>query len=86
MSLLVPVFVPGEHPNVSPRSGFRSRGTSAQTTLLETTLLSTLSLRFLARFPLASLRETEREREREREGGERARASEPRWCSYICTC
>ena len=32
--ILVPVFVPGEHPNV-PRSGFRSGGTSAKTTLLE---------------------------------------------------
>ena len=51
---LVPIFVPGEHANVSssrfsfrgnmrmyPRSGFRSGGTPAKTTLLETTLLST---------------------------------------------
>ena len=51
---LVPVFVPGEHANVPsfrfsfwgnirmyPRSGFRSGGTSAKTTLLETTLLGT---------------------------------------------
>ena len=37
---LVPVFVPGEHPNV-PRSGLRSRGTSAKTTLLENHPLST---------------------------------------------
>ena len=51
-STLVPVFVPGEHANIPsfrfsvrgnmrtyPRSGFRSGGTSAKTTLLETTLL-----------------------------------------------
>ena len=37
---LVPVCIPGEHPNV-PSLRFLFRGTSAKTTLLETTLLST---------------------------------------------
>ena len=56
---LVPVFRCGEHPNVPsfrifvagnirmyPRSGFRSGGTSAKTTLLETTLLGSSDRQF----------------------------------------
>ena len=41
---LVPVFVPGEHPNV-PSFRFRSGGTSAKPTLLETTLLGSSDYR-----------------------------------------